>query len=796
MNRKIKNKRRKKIINVRLVRKKIFFFGVFSISSLIFLVWKTAVIGIENRDEYEKIAIRQQLITLDKTIYPMRGDIIDRNGEKIATSLTSYNVIFDIKNYHDEENFLSEEEKKGYLKIVSKMLDIDMEELEEYVKIENGEPKYPTHYKIIKKNISYSKGKELEESGLPKNIFHLENKIKRVYPNDNLGSQAIGIIRDTEKWGIEREYNDYLKGEYGREFKNYDNTGKINVNLISAVNGDTVMTTLDVRIQQTADEILEKYSNKHRTENSAMIVVNPNTGEVLALSNFQNFNNNDPTNIDYIDGDIFKENYDLLETQEEKTEQILGVWKNFAISDTYEPGSTFKTVVLSGALEEKTVNQDTIFYCPGYKIIDDTKIKCWTYETGGHGSITIEDALAQSCNIAIIEMNEGLERERFFNYQNAFGFGELTGIDLPNEVNGSIFIYTPEQLNEVEMATSAMGQGFNSTALQNTMALSAAINGGELLKPYIVSKTISEDGRVTVVNEKNVIKKPISKETSDKVREMLESTVSTLDGTGRLARIDGYNIGGKTGTAEQGDRSLNLRSLSFFAYFPVESPEYSIYTVLHLPEDYRETGANGVEPTKEMIEAIIEYNNIPRSKKYNSEAKTKIIKNDTIVVKDYTNRSIVEVSKELINENIEFDIHKGGSIVIEQIPKAGTLVRNGTKIFLILSNESVHIDEEGIENGEYASTGKLIETQDVVGLERDLAVEILEDLGFEYRVVILEEREEEESKEDKKIEQIEEDVSTIEKITEKIKYEVVSQNPSANHLVSEGTKIKLVVKRK
>lgn len=763
---------------------KLIFLAVNIFSMLLFLSYRLTYISIVKGDEYEIIAIEQQLRELDKVIYPKRGEILDKNGNKIASSVTTYKVIFNIHNYHSKENFLSEEKKLEYLKKIGQLTGIELSKLEEYVaKDSNGTPHLETKYKIIKKGLTYEKGRLFKKENFPSNIFYLENEIKRIYPNNNLASQVVGHIMESEIWGLEKQYNQKLMGEYGRIYQKFNKDGQVEPIIVQEINGAKIVTTIDITIQSRADEIIEKYAQKHRTENASMIVVEPSTGKILAMANYQNYNNNDPTNIEYINGNKFKDAYNELENGKERTEKLMNVWKNFSISDTYEPGSTFKAVVLSAALEEKIITTEDVYYCPGYKMVGETMIKCWTYETGGHGKITLEEGIAQSCNVAAIEINQAIGRYKFYEYQKDFGFGELTGIDLPNEVSANNFIYSLDQLNSVELATSSMGQGFNSTAIQNTMAFAAIINGGELLRPYIAMQEIREDGTSIELNGRKVIKRAISKKTSEIMRKMLQSVVSE-DGTGKKAIKEGYNIGGKTGTAEQGDREKNLRSLSFFGYFPVEEPKYLIYTVLHLPDDYIKTSANAVEPTKEIIDEIITYKNIPKSKIYNLE-KEETTSLENLIVDDYIGRNIVKLSTELSNKGIEYEILEGGSVVRRQVPSPGSLVKRGTKIFLYLEVENISSNDVITDGNIYEvedgnkKVELLIETQNLEGLEKNEAIKILDALGFTYQVVVR--------------------TATKDIVGEKLnkdsRYVVVSQSPKENILLPEGTQIKIIVEK-
>ncbi len=772
---------------------------------LLFLLYRVIYISVVLGKEYEYSAVTQHTSrVLDSVITPKRGEILDTNGEKLATSVTIYDVIFDIAVFMSDDSHLDADKREEYLIKVSEITEVPYEELNTYIENDmvygnDGSIEYNTHYKRIKRDLSYEKGKEFEAANLTP-FFYLEAKSQRVYMYDNIASHILGFIRgDTvdSYWGIEKMYNEYLLGEYGRYYRTYDENGNLTTNNISEVDGDTITLTIDTTIQTTLEELSEKYGELYNADNVSAVVMNPNTGAILGMANYANFNSNSPSSIEDINSTRFKKEYEDLETIEEKSLKIMNAWRNFAITDSYEPGSVFKPIVFAAALEEEVVNANTKFYCPGYKIVGDQKITCWN--TNGHGEQNLEQAIANSCNPAAIEINQMLGKEKFYQYQKDFGYGELTGIDLPAEVSlaNSNLIPTLEQLNITELSTSGMGQGFSATVIQNTVAFASLINGGKLLQPYVVSHITGEDGTTKLVNSTKIIKKTISEDVSNYMRVMLQSVVSP-EGTGKGVIIEGYNIGGKTGTAQQKDRDLDLNALSFIGYFPVEDPQYIINVVIYIPRPYIRGTTTAVPFSKELIESIIAYKNIPPSNTYNIDNKDYLNKNK-IIVPDYVGQNIVGVTKQLNNYGYSFEISGKGENIVNQIPAPNTEMSNDATIFLYVedtlneeavNSENSEVKEENVEKNVSVATTKLQSSQynaipNLVGLSENEAIRILETMNFTYRVIVKNTGSTEEVAD-------EENSDNLIESNDK-KHTVTGQMPSEGAVLPEGTQVRLIV---
>ncbi len=752
----------KQSIQDRAMRKKMFMVGCVFIAVMVFLIGRVGYIKYAHGEEYEKIAVQQQTSRLmDKATNPLRGKILDRNGKTFAISNTIYTVVIDIRSMYADG--VSQADREYTMETLSSILKIDLATIQSYYETDaDGKPINDVQYKVIAKNVSYDDGQALMASGA-KGIY-LEASSDRVYPQKLYASSVIGFMRGDDAstyWGLEAQYDKYLQGEQGRNFMSYTENGDVAVNEVLAKNGDTIVTTLDLEIQNFAEDVCAKYGLLYNAEHAGAIVMDPNTGEILAMAQFPTFDSNDPGDIALFNDTRFKEVYDNS-TDEEKAEQLYNVWKNFNISGSYEPGSVYKPEVVAAALDEGIITTDDVFVCNGSIQVADRNIPCW--KSGGHGELTVSGVLANSCNVGMILIGEKLGRQNFYDYQRDFGFGEATGIDLPGEETSSNNVYSLEDLNPVEIATGSMGQGFGATSIQTATAFAAVINGGYLLEPYVVSRVVNSNHEVVYSNERTVKRQVISNSTSDFLRKSLRETIT--DGTGKKVNVEGYTIGGKTGTAQQGIRSENEYVVSFEGYFPVENPQYLVYTYVYKPTPYVDGQSTSTLMAKEIIEYIIQIKGIEPSDigelKESNEGLTNKVK-----VPDYTNMSVQTATKALNDAGFAYEIIGSGSQIYNQIPSAGSFVNKGTFIYLYVES----IDGE-----------ELILVPNVVGLTGKEAEKVLKDAGFEVTLV-------------KKSDSggVVGDTTTTEDIRS---YYVKKQMPSDNLSLPRGTNIRLEVEQK
>ncbi len=341
------------------------------------------------------------------------------------------------------------------------------------------------------------------------------------------------------------------------------------------------MSTIDVTLQNIVEKCILEFNSAHAADgnpgskNTAVIIMNPNTGEILAEASYPNFDLNDPRNLSLL---YTKEQWDAM-SEEDQVEAMNDLWRNFCVSDAYEPGSTAKPFTVAAGLETGTLTGNESYYCGGSKDVLGTKISC--HYKSGHGQETIQDAIANSCNVALMDMAAVIGPENFTKYQHIFGFGEYTGIDLPGEAETSGLLYTADTMGEIDLATNSFGQNFNVTMTQMVSAFSSLVNGGYYYEPHVVKQIQDEDGNVIETKDPVLLRKTVSSETSKMLRQYLKATMDY--GTGTRAKVEGYDIGAKTGTAEKLPRGNGKYLLSYIGYAPQNNPEVVVYVVIDEP---------------------------------------------------------------------------------------------------------------------------------------------------------------------------------------------------------------------
>lgn len=660
--------------------------------------------GVHGAD-YETAAKTQQTSSYDSIISPNRGTITDRNNQALAVSTTVYNIVLDTRVL---VHYKPEEQEKTIKALSDTIEGVDYSTLKDYISIDptTNKPKLDTSWKVLAKKQSREIKESLEAMNIKGVVYQKDTK--RKYPSGTIAAQVVGFIRDS-MWGLEKQYNADMSGVAGRSFITYDVTNGAVGQEIPAEDGNTVVTTLDYTMQTYAEEAVKQSMAEYNPENAATMIMDPNTGEILAMAAAPSFDANDPAKPLALENKEFSVNWDKMDS-ESQYEYLNNTWKNFNISSTFEPGSIYKPIVVAAALEEGIIKNSDTFYCSGYKQVADAKIHC--HLRSGHGTLDIEHILADSCNVGMMDIAEKMGVSLFYKYQRDFGFGSLTGIDLPGEVSASSLMYSEDKINSTELATMSFGQSFNATALQAINAMAAVINGGKLMRPYIVSQVVDKNGNVIKETKPEVIRKVISQETSDIVRKDLIATIE--EGTGKKAKIEGYTIGGKTGTAQQGVRADSKYTVSFIAFLPADNPQYIAITLIHKPESYTD-GVTTVSPImKALLEKIIKYKSIEPS--YTVEAGT--TKDEKkVIIDDYTNCTLVDVLAELESKGINYELVGSGNTVVNQMPHGDTEVLAGSKVIIY------------VKKGE-GETGDVIVPK-VKGMTYDEAAKILGDLGLE-----------------------------------------------------------------
>lgn len=662
--------------------------------------WKVA-----HGAEFETAAKNQQINRYDLVNAANRGSILDRNEQVLAVSTAVYNVVLDPLQLAEEND--EEKTKETFTTLCEYFPDLKYEDLQYHITLnpETNKINTPTHWKYLVKGVERSVKEELEAKKLLGVYF--EQTSKRSYPLKTLACHLIGF---NNTWGLEGYYNDEMTGTPGRSFILYQGADKVTYQDYEAQDGNTIVTTLDYTIQQYAEQAVKETMETWPSQNVAAIVMNPNTGEIYAMAAADTFDLNDPDEPLKLETDeTFQETWEAM-TDEEKSEYLNSTWKNFCVSDTYEPGSVYKPLVVAAALEEGVITKNSTFYCGGKLTVADRDINCHLHS--GHGTISIEEIMAQSCNPGVIQIAQKLGVEKFYKYQREFGFGEKTGIDLPGEAVG--ILHAESAIGPVELATSSFGQTFNCTSIQMATAFSALINGGNLVKPYLVSQIVDDDGSVIMEQNTEVVRKVISQKTSDYIRTALKATVD--HGTAKKIAIPGYSIGCKTGTSEQGARDKKKWTLTHMAYFPAENPQYLVFSVIHIPEGYADGVQTTATMTKQLMENIIKYKNLEPTEATEQTATLNSGKT-TVTMPDYVGSSTYHVTMDLDGKGLNYKVVGTGNTITNQVPKSGTKVEVGSEVILYVTKSE--------------SDSGTVKVPDVMGKTYSEAVKTLSDAGFE-----------------------------------------------------------------
>ena len=520
-----------------------------------------------------------------------RGRITDRNGAVLAKNVVTYNVILDSSVVNANNGMYVE----PTIKAITKAFDLNAADVRSILT-----EKADSMYYILLKGRPYeevSRFKELQEENhkLVKGVW-FETVFTRVYPYGSLASHVIGFVNSDQSMGtgIEYQYNSYLTGKPGRESGYYDNELNLIKKTWPAEDGDTIISTIDIAVQTAVEKNIKKFNEETGCENIGVIVMNPNNGEIYAMASNEGFDLNNPFDLTgYVDAETLLEIGDDERTKNDLRNQM---WRNFCMLYTFEPGSTFKCLTVAAALEEGVAGSDSKYFCSGLAEMDDFKIHC----NARHENVNLEESLMYSCNMAMIDIAGKLGRSTFRSYQDRFGLGAKTGIDLPAEESG--ILIDVSKLNEVELATSSFGQGFNVTMVQMAAAYSSIVNGGYYYTPHVVKKIINANG-ATVYEAKNTISaRTVSKSTAEFIRNATYRTVE--EGTAKPAKVRGYLVGGKTGTAQKGIRAEGKYIVSFIGSVPADNPQVVIYVVID--EVHSETLFKSSRPATQLTSDILQ----------------------------------------------------------------------------------------------------------------------------------------------------------------------------------------------
>lgn len=609
MARRTKNFFRKKFS--KNMQKKLVMLFAAIILAFVFLVGRITYINAANGEVYTRIVLDQQQYD-SRTIPFKRGDIVDRNGTKMATSERVYNVILDMKTMLSDEDQI-----EPTIQVLKDCFEIDEQEVRDLM-----EEKPDSRYNILKKGVDYETykkfrniEKDTEKYPDVEGIW-LEEDYVRTYPYNTLASDVIGFTVDGNVGsnGIEAAYNSILNGTDGREYGYLDDTSTVEQTVKEAVDGDTVVSTIDLQVQSIVEQHILEFNEQHKNEvsvgegskNTAVMVMDPQNGEILAEASYPNYDLNQPRDLTKY---YTEEQIDAM-SDEERLEILNSMWNNFCVSDTYEPGSTFKPFTIAAGLETGILKGDENYFCGGMLHVGDHDIHC--NNRNGHGAQTLKQSLENSCNVALMEIGEALGAEEFCRYQELFGFGEYTGIDLPGEGDTSGLLYTPENMDPASLATNAFGQNFNVTMTQLAASFCSLINGGNYYEPHVVRQIQDENGNVTENKSPVLLKKTVSEETCEIIKDYMFGVVE--EGTGASAAVEGYDIGGKTGTAEKLPRGNGKYLVSFIGYAPQENPEVVVYVVVDEPNVLAQASSGyATELASSIMEDIFPYLGITKS---------------------------------------------------------------------------------------------------------------------------------------------------------------------------------------
>lgn len=660
----------------------------------------------------------------------MRGNIVDRNGSILVTSTNVYRIEVDmdtLKTYIEDEKTTIEKVSSDLAEALGASYD------DIYGKLSDEENKFIILSKGLEKDV-IDKVKSLEIRGL---VYY--DEIERYYPNGNYLSQVLGIINSegVGLTGLELQYDDYLSGLSGIRIGGVDAYSNdlpfVSGKQTNAINGKDIVTTIDENLQYYAELVANEGLETYKAKRVSITIMNPNNGEILAMASTPGYDPNDPY-----------EGYENFEGDTEN-DKIQNMWRNSIVSDTYEPGSTFKIITMAAAMEEGLIHDDDVFVCNGSKTFGDVNVHCWNLS--GHGEQTAAEILKNSCNVGFMELGARLGAEKLNEYIKKLGFGSITGIDLPGEAEG--IVKSTNSISDIDLATIAFGQTNTLNALQLLTAVNAVANGGNLIQPHIVKEITHKDSNGNTIVDKTIEGKTtenvLSEKTCATLREYLERTATQDAGAGTF--VQGYDIGGKTGTAqkvdiETGSYSADKYIASMVAMTPVDDPQLTVYISVDEPSTGVYYGGQVASPLmKKLFSHIFAYIESPTGKASYSISKD-------VVIPEVRGKSI-EKAKSILEENgLGCEINGDGNTIVSINPYPGTTVKAGSKITLTASSKS------SIDN-------KII-MPDLAGTTVEFAINLLDNLGLQYE------------------------------------YEgsgkVVEQSISSGELISSGTKVKLVFK--
>lgn len=655
----------------RVSKTRLLIFEIIIIVLILVLVFRVGYIQFVKGEYYKEMEYNQSTSSI--VIAAKRGTIYDSNKKALAISADVDTISVNpkqivVKTNGQKNDEKTQELKEKLAKEFSEIFDINYDDTLEKLNSTNETEKIVS--KVENDKVEVLK-KWLKENKISAGI-NIDEDTKRYYPYNNLASNLIGVCGTDNQGldGIELEYDSILKGTNGKITTSIsvrkDAIPDTTQTEIAAENGSDIYLTIDSNIQAIAEKYLKQAVEENNCKRGGNVIIeDPTTGEILAMCTYPDFNLNDP----YTPNEFISADWDKL-NQEEQSSRILSMWRNRAVLDTYEPGSTFKVITASTAIEENITQTDVAgdFYCGGRQNVQGTVISC--ADTSGHGSQTLRNALENSCNPALIQLGQRIGVSTFYKYLKAYGLFEKTGIDLPSE--GSSSFWSEENVGPVELATMSFGQRFTITPMQLVKAVSAIANDGVMLTPHLVKKIVNNDtGNVTTI-EKQEERQVVSKDTADKMKSIMKDVVEV--GGGSYAKVAGYTVGGKTGTSEPDpNHPENGYVASFLAIAPVENTKVVCLLTLYGPQASNHYGGRIAAPAvSQILTEVLPYLDIPSN---NTEVTNQ---DELITVPNVENKTYAEAKKVIENAGLTFKCEgQADDIIKEQMPKSGTQLISG-----------------------------------------------------------------------------------------------------------------------
>lgn len=560
--------------------------GVFTaiVLAFVFLTGRAAALNLTKGDEYQK-QVMSQMRSGSQTIPFKRGDILDTNGTALATSERSYNVILDVAGLLETKTTYQNKRINATVEALVSAFGLDEPELREIL-----QDQADSRYVILKSNVDYETGRDFQ-SQMDQNAdivcVTLEDSYVRTYPYGTLASDVIGFTSsgNVGTIGLEAYYNSELNGTDGKR-TGYLSSGSSSESVIqSPTDGNSIVTTIDANLQAIVEKHILALNDRLRdndhegegTKNTAVIIMDPNTGAILAEASYPNFDLNNPRDL----SEYYTTEEQEAMTDEERLDTLNALWRNFCVSDTFEPGSTMKPFTMAAGFETGKLTGNETYVCTGSYSYEGVANPVSCIATNGHGTETLKQVLENSCNVGMMQIAEVLGTDDFCRYQHLFGFGEYTGIDLPGEGDTSNLLYSADNMQPIDLGTNSFGQNFNVTMTQLAAGFCSLINGGNYYEPYLVKEIRNANGDVVETKTPVLARKTVSQETCDILKDYMYGVVQ--EGSGTSAQVEGYAIGGKTGTAEKLPRSEGKNLNSFIGYAPQENPEVMIYVIVDEP---------------------------------------------------------------------------------------------------------------------------------------------------------------------------------------------------------------------